>query len=126
MNDLRVKPLDLCMSEAMPFQQHYELRTTHPIADVAHDQYFLPVRGQIYAGDQITICRFDKADATRREAKLLEVGVIRIVESGANAKTVPVILMGPVVTVTPAAKIEPAKPDKADRPETAAPGKKAA
>lgn len=98
-NDLRVKPLDLCMSDAAPFCQHYECRTVNAIADVVHEHYFLPVRGQLYAGDEITICRFDKADATRREAKLLEVGTVRVVSSGANAKAVPLMLTGPIIKV---------------------------
>jgi hypothetical protein len=99
MNDLRARALDLCMSEAMPFMQSYQYRTIHPVADVIHDQFFVQLRGQLYAGDEITICRMDSATAGRRDAKLLEVGKVRVVSSGPNVDAVPLVLTGSIVYV---------------------------
>jgi hypothetical protein len=99
MNEHRACPPDLCIAEAMPFQQHHEYRTHLPIADVVHDQFFLPLRGQLYAGDSITICRFDRANAGRRDAVLVEVATVRVVASGPRADAVPLVMVGDVVKV---------------------------
>lgn len=111
MNELRAKPGDLCIADAMPFQQHHEYRCTHPIADVLHDKFFLPLRGQLYPGDAITICRFDKIDAQRRDAKLIEVATVRVVASGPNATAVPVLLIGGIDQVDPVRR-SPGRPPK--------------
>lgn len=116
MNTLRARPLDLVHADAMPFQQHHEYRTTHPLADVLHDLFFLPLRNQLYPGDSITLCRFDKVDAQRRDARLLEVATVRVVASGEAAKSVPLFLVGPIAAITEPHAPEAETPAEPERP----------
>ena len=76
--DERAKPGDLCMADAMPFQQHHEYRTHVPIEDLINDErFFLNVKDNLRPGDSITICRY--ADNTFR--KLIEVADVRVIET---------------------------------------------
>lgn len=79
MNDHRAKPGDLCMSDAMPWCQHFEYRTDLPLKDITHDKFFLPVRDNLRDGDAITLCRFAKVDKGTQE-KLLEVVEVRVLK----------------------------------------------
>ena len=63
MSDLRARPLDVCMSDSMPFAQRWTCRTTWPLADVLNNEYFLNMRQTLRAGDMIRICRFDRASS---------------------------------------------------------------
>lgn len=99
MNELRAKPGDLCMSDAMPFCQHHEYRTGYPLAEVLHDRFFLPMRGQLYGGDSITICQFEKDHVGRREARLLALVTVRVISSSPAAETVPLLMVGEIVRV---------------------------
>ncbi len=81
----RLKPGDITMADAMPFQQHFEARTALPLERVINDQWLLNQRDQIYAGDVISVCRMDVLTSDRRGARLLEVATVRVVEITANA-----------------------------------------
>lgn len=81
-NDHRAKQGDLCMSDAMPYQQHHEYRTTLPLSEVLHDKFFLSVSGNLRVGDNITICRYDRVDVQHRSSKLLEIADVRVAETG--------------------------------------------
>ena len=56
-SERRCKDGDICMSDAMPFGQHHEVRTTYPIDECLHPRYFLNVRGRFRAGDRINMVR---------------------------------------------------------------------
>lgn len=99
MNDLRARATDICMADAMPFNQHWEYRTTWPLADVLHDQFFMPLRSQFRPGDSITLCRFDGANAAHKHIRLLEVATVRVISAGADEKSVPLGVIGQVVVI---------------------------
>jgi hypothetical protein len=88
---VQAKSNDMCMGEAMPFQQHYEYRTTLPLADVIHDKFFLPMRTQLYPGDSITLCRVNTATGSRRDSVLSEIATVRVISSSQGA--VPLALL---------------------------------
>lgn len=98
-DELRARGADLCMSDAMPFQQHWEHRTTWPLADVLNDKYFLNVRDQLRAGDAITICRYDGRDANHTTVQLLEVASVRIIACGRDKPNVPLVVIGEIQRV---------------------------
>ena len=59
----RISPSQLCMSDAMPFQQHFEARVAgRDIKDVISDQLFLNVNSNLKVGDEIVLCGY--ADQT--------------------------------------------------------------
>lgn len=97
MSDLRARPLDVCMSDSMPFAQRWTCRTTWPLADVLNDQYFLNMRQTLRAGDMIRICRFDRMDSNDKGARLLETCEVIIVSSGPAALAVELAVLGQVV-----------------------------
>lgn len=99
MTNFRARPGDLASVGAMPFQTHYEYATTLPLADVIHSEFFLPVRDQLWAGDCITLCRFDNPDFQNRDRRLLEVATVRVVRSGRGHQDVPLHLMGEIETI---------------------------
>lgn len=97
MSDLRARPLDVCMSDTMPFAQRWTCKTTWPLADVLNDEYFLNLRQTLRAGDTIRISRFDRNDSNDREATLLETCEVIVVKSGPSALAVPLAVIGQVV-----------------------------
>ncbi len=99
MSDLRARPLDVCMSDTMPFSQRWACKTTFPLADVLNDQYFLNMRQSLRAGDTIRISRFDRNDANDRDAKMLETCEIIIVSSGPAAQAVKIAVIGQVIVM---------------------------
>lgn len=105
MNELRAKPGDLCMADAMPFQQHYEYRTTDPVGAVIHDKFFLPVAGNLRPGDQVTICRYDSG----AHDCLIELGTVRVIEKAHDE--IRLFQIGEV------SHIQPPKPTEADAVE---------
>lgn len=109
MNDLRAKPGDICMSDASPFQQHWEYRTVYPLAGILNDRFFLPLRDQLRAGDSVTICRYDTNDYNSREAQLLEVADVRVVCSGREHDVVKLHVRGEVESLV---KRGPGRPPK--------------
>jgi hypothetical protein len=99
MSDLRARPLDVCMSDSMPFAQRWTCRTTWPLADVLNDEYFLNMRQTLRAGDMIRICRFDRMDSNDKDTRLLETCEVIIVKSGAAATAVELAVVGQVVVL---------------------------
>jgi hypothetical protein len=97
MSDLRARPLDVCMSDSMPFAQRWTCRTTWPLADVLNDQYFLNMRQSLKAGDMIRICRFDRMDSNDKDARLLETCEVIVAKSGPAATAVELAVVGQVV-----------------------------
>ena len=56
----RISPLQLCMSDAMPFQQHHECRIAgRDIDEVIGDELFLNVKANLQVGDEIVICGYE-------------------------------------------------------------------
>lgn len=74
------KPTDLCMTEAMPFQQRHECRTTLPLADVLTDRFFNNVRANLRAGDSISICQYEAAPGNHHKAKMIAFCEVRVTE----------------------------------------------
>lgn len=99
----RIKMTDICMSDSMPFQQHWEARTTWPLVEALTEEFFLPVRNMLRPGDAITLCRYDKNDPYHRDVKLLEVATVRVIASSADAKAVPLALVGEIARLAGAA-----------------------
>jgi hypothetical protein len=97
MSDLRARPLDVCMSDTMPFAHRWTCKTTWPLADVLNDEYFLNLRQTLRAGDTVRISRFDRADSNDRDATLLETCEVIVVKSGPAALAVPLAVIGQVV-----------------------------
>lgn len=97
MSDLRARPLDVCMSDSMPFAQRWTCRTTWPLADVLNNEYFLNMRSTLRAGDLIRICRFDRMDSNDKDARLLETCEVIIAKSGAASLAVELAVIGQVV-----------------------------
>lgn len=97
MSDLRARPLDVCMSDTMPFAQRWACKTTWPLADVLNDEYFLNLRQTLRAGDTIRISRFDRNDSNDRDAKLLETCEVIVASSGPSALAVKIAVIGQVV-----------------------------
>jgi hypothetical protein len=95
--DLRARPLDVCMSDSMPFAQRWTCRTTWPLSEVLNDQYFLNMRQTLRAGDMIRICRFDRIDSNEKDARLLETCEVIIAKSGPAATAVELAVVGQVV-----------------------------
>jgi hypothetical protein len=95
--DLRARPLDVCMSDSMPFAQRWTCRTTWPLADILNDNYFLNMRQTLRAGDTIRISRFDRMDSNDKDTSLLETCEVIIVSSGAAATAVKLAVIGQVI-----------------------------
>jgi hypothetical protein len=89
----RLKPGDLCMSEAMPFCQSHQARVTVPIAGLDLNDFFRNVRANFRAGDTVTIVRFADASWTR----VLETASLRVIEATESA--VQIIIEGDVDTL---------------------------
>lgn len=55
----RLSPKNLCMSDAMPWQQHYEARIAgRDINDVLTPHLFIDVRANLKAGDEVMVCGY--------------------------------------------------------------------
>lgn len=79
----RIPAQDVCMSEAMQFAQHWEVRVPVPIADLVDVGAALQaVASRLRAGDKVTICAFqDKSYAV-----LTEIAEYRVVGGQARAQ----------------------------------------
>lgn len=97
MSDLRARPLDVIMSESMPFMQRWHCRTTWPLTDILNDQYFLNLRNVLHSGDTIRICRFDRNDSNDRKAKMLETCEVAVLSSGPAEVAVPLAVISEVL-----------------------------
>lgn len=105
MSDVRARPLDVCMSDTMPFAQRWCCKTTWPLADVLNEEYFLNLRQTLRAGDTIRISRFDRNDSNDRDAKLLETCEVIVASSGPTALAVKIAVIGQVVILDDAASV---------------------
>ncbi len=88
-SDHRAKPTDLELVAG----NYHEYRTCLPIEDVLHDQFFIPLRGQLYPGDKICITQFDSMGEIRKR-KLIAHAEVRVIESSMTASEVPLMLTG--------------------------------
>lgn len=82
----RCRPDDLCMSDAMPFQQHHEVRTTYPLSECINNRFFLDVRSRINAGDIIRMCRYVN-DTWNEVIEIAEVAVLASDNTGVDITT---------------------------------------
>lgn len=89
---------DICMADAMPFNQHHEVRTTFDISSGITSEMFLNIRHRLAAGDVIHVCQFDSKDFQR----LVAVVEVRIVFSDQDG--IEVIQVGEVYRVKPVEK----------------------
>ena len=105
-NEYRAKASDLCMSEAMPFQQQFQYRTTLPLKDVVHEKFFLPVAANLRAGDQIRMVSYDRPAG----GSVLELVDVIVIEKKPDAVV--------VVPLEEARAIEPRRDEKEDAPVT--------
>jgi hypothetical protein len=72
----RIPGNDICMSDAMPFSQHWEVRIPVPLAEVADLGGALHARySSIQQGDLLNICSFD----SKHWLRLKEVASFRVV-----------------------------------------------
>ncbi len=80
----RLNPVDLCMADAMPFQQHHEARVYgRNLEDVLTPSLLLNVRSNIKVGDEVVICGY--ADQTmRRLTQFVRVRVFSTQKDGVN------------------------------------------
>ena len=80
----RLSPVDLCMADAMPFQQHHEARVYgRNLEDVLTPSLLLNVRSNIQVGDEVVICGY--ADHTmRRLTQFVRVRVFSTQKDGVN------------------------------------------
>ena len=105
-NRLRAGANEMAMAEAMPYQQHWEWRTTWPLGDIISDELFLNLNAQLYPGDSITLCRYDTlANDRHRGSRLLEIVTVRVVTSGKEA--VKLHVCGDIEIVTPPEELIP-------------------
>ena len=111
--DFRLRPGDLCMSEAMPFQQHHEAKVVVPIADCLTPTFFLNIKDRLRPGDKVTICRF--ADHTAQ--RLAETADLRIVEKSNDG--VRLHLIGEIVEIPAADAVSEAPADAGPAPRYA-------
>gem|GEM_PF-5809846 len=112
MSEHRAKPADLCMADAMPFQQHHEYRTTLAVETVLQPRFFLDVRSNLRAGDAITICRF----RDRSWQALIALAEVRVVAIGSDG--VALHLRGQIETMPTPAAGDPS-PDGGEAPAVA-------
>lgn len=79
---MRLKPADLCMAEAMPFQQHHECRVAESLAEALGHDFFGNVRANLRPGDLVTVVGYEDDSW----ARVAQVAALRIVESGETVR----------------------------------------
>ena len=96
----RIPTGDICMSEGMPFSQHYEARIPVPLSEIEEDPGLAlhGAHGSMHPGDQVIVCSFERVGNDWRRLK--EVATYRIVAKG---KFLEAIRVSKITTV-PAAK----------------------
>ncbi len=88
---------DLAMTDAMSFQQHFEHRTTLPIADITHKLYFMPVAANLRVGDRVSVVRYNKPPAQHHGdagPRMMETAEFRVASKSREAIDV-VVVSGP-------------------------------
>lgn len=86
---MRVKPQNMYMCEATSFGQRWTCATTDPLIAALTDEYFLPMRSQLYAGDEIRVCEVTSMD--RHTARVLRWVDLLVVEAAMDrVETMPI------------------------------------
>ena len=85
------------MADAMPFQQHWEYRTTHRLAAVINDKFFLPLAGNLRVGDEITMVSYDRPPTSHHDGRVVEIATVRIVAK--EADSIEVFSVGEIISV---------------------------
>lgn len=94
-DDVRALPGNLCMSDSMSFQQHWEYRTTWPLTEILTDDFFVGMRNQFRPGDRIEFCRYDGVlNPSHVGLKVLEIATARVIEVRNDA--VPLAIVGEI------------------------------
>ena len=100
----RLSPVDLCMADAMPFQQHHEARVFgRDINDVLTPELLLNVRSNIQVGDEVVVCGYSD-EKMKRLTQFARVRVFSITKDGVN------FIVDGEVTGIPMAEDEPEMP----------------
>lgn len=84
----RLKPGDVAMSDSMPFGQHYEARTVHPLelclgeknedGTCSNEDFFMNVRDRFRTGDRINLVRYNHNNGW--ESRAFDGHVLEVVE----------------------------------------------
>jgi len=96
MNEYRLKPLNFCMADAMPFQQHHEGRIAgRDLNDpeILTDHLLVDLRSNVKPGDQVVICGYQ--DQTWQ--RLTQFVTLRVVAT--DAKSVRFVKTSEIVSV---------------------------
>lgn len=102
--NFRLPPVNLCMADAMPFQQHHEARIFgRDINDVLTPELLLNVRSNIQVGDEVVICGYSD-EKMKRLTQFARVRVFSITKDGVN------FIVDGEVTGIPMAEDEPELP----------------
>ena len=79
----RIKPQDLTPTNSSPFMSTHGARIQAPLqAALADAGLFMTVRSNLYAGDEVTVCRYGPGDWTK--ARILERAKVIILQSAAR------------------------------------------
>lgn len=92
MSDYRIQRQDLCMSDAAPFNQHWEARMAQPIAKTDMEAALQPCVQSLRAGDLINVTAYSKPDWR----VMTEVASFRVVSV---AQKIRLIQIGETVTI---------------------------
>lgn len=95
MNDYRARAQDLCMNDAMPFQQQFQYRTTLPLRDIVHERFFLPLAPNLRPGDQIRMVSYDRPSG----GSVLE--IVDVIVANKRPNAVVIVLLGDVRAIEP-------------------------
>ena len=102
--NFRLPPKNLCMADAMPFQQHHEARVFgRDLNDVLTPEFLLNVRSNIQVGDEVVVCGYSD-EKMKRLTQFARVRVFSITKDGVN------FIVDGEVTGIPMAEDEPELP----------------
>lgn len=107
MTEHRAKTPDLCMSDAMPFQQHFEYRTQLPLSEIINERFFLPCGASLRPGDRISLVRYDGPVTAHHMARVIEFAAVRVVAKSSKALE---LMPEGEITKVPKPEAEPASP----------------
>lgn len=104
---MRIKQQNFCMSDAMPFQQHFEARTEEDIeAAMSDPEALLDVRSNLKVGDRIAICSYERVEKRGANADGLRgFGYVRVLDITKEGVTT--IPEAPPVRVVPVIHEQP-------------------
>lgn len=109
----RAKTPDLCMSDAMPFQQHFEYRTQLPLKDIINERFFLPCGASLRPGDRIAVVRYDGPVAAHHQARVVEFVSVRVIAKSSQA--IELLPEGEIINVPKPAEPAPAPKEPNER-----------